>query len=456
MAGKLIHDAGGGLTFWGNLDWQLLPPADAAVGLRGLAGERGVSHAAVVQSLSVETVRKGKKQREIHRHKAGLYIAPEGQGSPKKAHSLAAAFAKWARSHGNAVLHVAVPGDRWYVAVIQNGMPVLDKVEDRADAAFSLATQYMQRDSEISVFADDPERFPRTLMAEGLLEAIYAAADKSTLIAPVPADMVKLAIVTLVCLGSAAGFFLWKQHQAELARQRAIREAAERDPVNLYLTALAAASVRAGLEPASVMRSLESAEKFPTTLDGWNLVRAGCDMAAACEVHYARTTGTFAGLKSALAALPNLPKTLQLTPKGTELDSAVLTWDPEWQLAAITPDTTFPALREFVQGAGGSKLQDWRVAGLGVQIQEPALWPPVMGVPATFKHPRAIASGKFEVSNIPLPFTTEVVTKVPQGVIWTGWRMVVTEGKGQQDVMQRAVLKVEGNFYVQQNEPNPS
>jgi hypothetical protein len=455
MAGKLIHDAGG-VTYWANLDWQLLPPGDAAVGLRGLAGERGVSHAAVVQSLSVETVRKGKKQREIHRHKAGLYIAPEGQGSPKKAHSLAAAFAKWARSHGNAVLHVSVPGDRWYVAVIQNGMPVLDKVEDRADAAFALATQYMQLDSEISVFADDPERFPRTLMAEGLLEAIYAAADKSTLIAPVPPDMVKLAIAALVILSSAAGFFMWKQHQAELERQRLIREAAERDPANLYLTALAGASARAGLEPASVMRSIESADKLPTTLDGWNLVRAGCDMAAACEVHYARSTGTFAGLKAALATLPNLPKSLQLTPTGTELDSAVLTWDPEWQLAVISPDSQFPTLREFVQGAGGSQLQDWRVAGLGTLVQEPALWPQVTGVPASFRHPRAIASGKFEVTGVPLPLVTEVVTKVPHGVIWTGWRLAVTEGRGQQDVMQRAVLKVEGNFYVQHNEPNPS
>lgn len=444
MAGKLIHDAGG-LTFWGNLDWQLLPPGDAAAGLRGLAGERGVTHAAIVQSLSVETVRKGKKEQELRRHKAGLYIAPEGQERPKKAYSLAAAFARWARDHGNALLHVAIPGNRWYVVVIQNGMPVLDKVEDKADAAFALATQYMQLDPAISVFADDPERFPRTLMPDGLLEAIYAAADKSTLIVPVPADVVKLAIFAVICIASAAGYFAWTKHQAEQARRLAMQRAAEADPVNLYLTALRTAALRAGLEPASVLQSLEEARKLPTKIEGWNLVRAGCDMAAACEAHYARTTGTFTGLK---AALPSL----QLTLKGVELDSAVLTWNPDWKLAAITPDSELPQLRDFVQGPGGSQLQDWRVAKLAVQLQEPALWPQAAGVPATFKHPRAIASGKFEVSNVSLPLVHEVVTKVPPGVFWTGWRLVM--GEGQQDVLQRALLKFEGNFYVQKNEPD--
>jgi hypothetical protein len=80
-------------------------------------------------------------------------------------------------------------------------------------------------------------------------------------------------------------------------------------------------------------------------------------------------------------------------------------------------------------------------------MQPPMLWPQVAGVPNTLKHARAVGSGKVEVGNVSMPLVREVITKAPTGIIWTGWTMTVGEEK--QDILQRVLLKLGGNYYVQ-------
>lgn len=449
MPSKLVTTVGG-MSFWGNLDWRLLPPTtDKASALRTAATERGASHVACVQSRGKESVTKGKKSVQIHRHSAGFFLPTEGQSSPKKAHSFAACFAAWIREHHeNAILYVQLPGPvkdgeepRYAVVVVINGMPVLDKVEDSASQAYAMASTFLTSHPNISIFADDEQRFPRTLMAESLIEAVCNARDKTTAIAAAPPDVMMIAMVLVALMVVGGGYHFYKKHKVEEARKLAMIKAQQEDPVNLYLTGLSQVAGRAGLDPASVLKSIDQATKLPLKVEGWDLSKVACDMTATCEALYIRTTGTFKDLK---AALP----TLQLAaPTGTDLNKGVVTWDPGWALVGIGPETPLKPLPEFLQAVGGPQLQDWLVAGLSLQMQQSQLWPQVAGVPGNFKHPRAVGSGKLEVGGVTMPLVTEVVTKAPAGVMWTGW--TVTVGDEKQDVLQRLQMKLEGFYYVQ-------
>ena len=445
MTSKLLHQGPDAVAYWGNLDWRLLPVGDRAAGLRTIASERGATHATTVQSFATEAVQSGKKTKAVRRYSAGFHTAPEGQAKAKKAHSLAAGFAQWAREYPDALLYVSIPGDpaRYAVVVVINGMPVLDRVEDDAIQAYGLVANFLQSHPDIAVFADDPERFPRTLMSEGLLEGIYATCAKSkpTLIAPIPVDVVKLALITVVILGALGGYQYYKKREAEKARQAAMLKAQQEDPVNLYLTGLAGVASRAGLSQAALLKSVETASKLPVKLEGWDLSKVACDMTAACEAQYVRTTGTFDDLRLALPNLKLAP------PYGTELNAAVVIWDPQWETVGLDPSTPLQTFEEFMQKTSGPMLQNWLVAGLGLQLQPPVLWPQVAGVPNNLKHARAVGSGKVEVAGVSMPLVQEVIAKAPAGVIWTNWTMTVGEAK--QDILQRVHLKLGGNYYVQ-------
>jgi hypothetical protein len=142
-----------------------------------------------------------------------------------------------------------------------------------------------------------------------------------------------------------------------------------------------------------------------------------------------------------------IPSLKLAPPNGTELNAAVVTWNPEWEAIGIDPGTPLQPFEQFMHRVSGPLLQNWLVAGLGLQMQAPVLWPQVAGVPNNLKHPRAIASGKLDVAGVPMPLVPEVITKAPAGVIWTNWSMTVGEDK--QDILQRVLLKLGGNYYVQ-------
>jgi hypothetical protein len=248
----------------------------------------------------------------------------------------------------------------------------------------------------------------------------------------------------VVILGVLGGYQFHRKHQADEARKAAMLKAQQEDPVNLYLTGLSQVATRAGLSQASLLKSVEEASKLPVKPEGWYLSKAGCDITSSCEALYVRTTGTFDDLRAALTALPHMKLA---APSGPELNAAVVMWDPAWETVGINPGTPLQSFAEFMQQTSGTLLQNWLVAGLGLQMQPPLLWPQVAGVPNNLKHARAVASGKLEAANVTMPLVREVITKAPEGVIWTGWTMTVGDEK--QDILQRVLLKLGGNYYVQ-------
>lgn len=444
MASKEIVTTPAGWRLVGNLDWRLLPAAGRpGAALRSAAADRSASHAVIAKALCPETVQVGKKTKEVLRSSAGFSFSSDDDAKRVKEHSLAAAFARWVKDHGEALLYLRSGEGGVAVVVVINGMPVLDKVVANENEAFSIAAGYIRDHEHMSVFANDLERFPSSLMHEGLLDALIGVCGKETLIRVVPPDFVRMAIVALLILGAVLGYLHYKRVQAEQARREALLRAQAEDPVTLYQQGLAQVATRAGVQAVALAKAFESAMRIPTRVQGWNLTKVACAMELPCTASFARTDGTFSELK---VDVPHLKLVAQ---QNTKLDEAVMTWEQPLPLAGVGDLQGLGLLDEFVLGAGGSQLQRWLVAGLSVQLQVPQLWPQVQGVPSNFKHPQAFASGAIDVGGVTLPFAQEVLTKAPGNVIWTGWQMEVGEAK--QDALARVKVRISGNFYVRQN-----
>lgn len=444
MASKEISKTADGGRLVGNLDWRLLPVTGRPSGaLRAAAADRSASHAVLAKALRPEPVQIGKKTKDVQRTSAGFSMSSDDESKRGKEHSLAAAFALWARDHGEALLYLRAGEGVVAVVVVINGMPVLDKVVATEGEAFGIAAGYIRDHEHMSVFANDPERFPSSLMHEGLLEAVVAACGKETLIRAVPPDTLRLAIVAVLVLAASLGYLHHKRAKEEQARREALLRAQAEDPATLYQQGLAQVAGRAGLQSEALAKAFEAALRIPTSVPGWNLTKVGCGMESPCTARYTRSNGTFAELKV------DVPMLKLVAQQDTKLDEAVMTWEQELPLAAAPEGPGLGSLDDFVIGSGGSQLQRWQVAGLSVQMQLPQLWPQVQGVPNNFKHPRALASGAFEIGGVTLPFVREVLRRAPPNVIWTGWLMEVGEAK--QDALSRVKVRISGNFYVRQN-----
>lgn len=443
MASKEIYITPAGVRLFGGLEWRVLDAKQSTpAALRTTGKERSSSHAVTAQSVLTETVLVGKKSKEVHRVSGGFFVsAEEGEGPGKKAHSLAAAFALWVREHDKAALYVHTSTGKVAVVIVLNGLPSLDKVVDDETEAYAIVAGYIKEHPAISVFADDMEKFPTTLMDQGLLEGIASAAGKSTLIKPLPLDVVQLSILALVIIGLLLGYQVWSSRKAEEERKTALLRARAADPVPKYLAALSAQQATLGATRGSLVEAFRTASKVPIAVKGWRLNAVDCKFGApACVATYTRISGTFDGLKRSLASM-------SLDQAGSmNLNEARMTWQQ-----ALEPDVLDVAnspfvLQGFVEGSG-SQFQDWLVAGLGLQIQAPTLWPVVPEVPSTFRHPKAVALGRLDVSSIPLPLAEEVIAKAPANVIWSGFTIQVGEAKG--DPLAQAKVNITGSFYVQ-------
>lgn len=442
MAIKEIFKTPDGDQLVGNLDWRLLPvSSQPAAALRAAAADRGATHAVSVSALRPEPAQLGKKTRDVLRASAGFSTAADDDTKKRKQHSLAAAFAKWSKEHGESLLCVKAGDGVVAIVVVINGMPVLDKVAANTAEAFGIVTGYIRDHEHISVFADDAVRFPSTLMHDGLLETIAGACGKETLIRPIPQDMVRVAIIALLVVGGAMGYMHFKRAKDEQAKREALLRAQADDPTNLYLQGLAQVAGRAGVKSPALQAAFEAALKIPTDVPGWKLTKVACAMEAPCAATFARTNGTFEELKA------DIPSLTLVSQGGTKLDEAIMTWKRPLDLAAVADLPPMQPLDKFVTGKPGSELQRWIVAGLSVQLQEPQLWPQVQGVPGNFRHPRAVASGKIEIGGLTLPFVGEVLTQAPKNVLWTGWQMEVGEAK--QEPLARVRVRITGNYYVQ-------
>lgn len=442
MAYKEVLTAPNGVRVIGNLQWRLLDASHSvAAALRTTGGERSATHAATATANVPDLVHVGKKTKELRRVAGGFAVSSDGEGPGKKAHSLAAAFAIWTKEHPKAALAVRTPAGQHAVVVVLNGLPVLDKVVDADTDAYSLVMGYLKEHPEISVFADDLEKFPSSLMDSGLLDAIAAACSKATLIREIPVDVMKMALIGVLVLGAAAGYWYYSKHKAEEAKKLALERARAEDPVPKYLAALAGQRHSVGVKRQALVDAYQASKRIPSLISGWRLTKVSCSKESGCEAIYERTNGTYRGLKEQLDFM-----TLAQT-GSMNLNEARLTWSQPLDAESIEPAAASTALDDFVQGSAGSTMQQWMVAGIGLQLQAPSLWPQVGGVPQRLKHAQALAQGKFDVANVALPLLEEVLQKAPANVVWSGFTIEIGDEK--QDVMTRVKARVTGNYYVQ-------
>lgn len=443
MATKEFYVAPDGVRLIGGLEWRVLDANQSVdASLRATGKERAASHAVTATSALTESVTVGKKTKEIRRVSGGFYTsATEGEGPGKKAHSLAAAFAVWTRDHEKAALYVRNGAGKVAVVVVLNGFPAIDKVVDDETEAYKIVEGYIKENPTISVFADDIVQFPSSLAEHGLLEGIAAATSKATVIKAIPADVARLAVIAVVVIAALGGYQWWAAKKAEEAKKAALLRAQEADPVPRYLEALSSQRGTLGATRAAMDTAFKAVAKVPVAIDGWRLKTIDCAFGLNCVAAYERTTGTYEGLKKALPSMT-------LDQAGSmNLNEGRMTWEQQMEADLLDVAKSPFTLPAFLEGDAGSQFQDWMVAGLGLMVQAPALWPVVPEVPTGFKHPQAVALGKVEVTNVPLPLVEEVITKAPQNVIWSGFSIQIGEAKA--DPMTQAKVKLTGNYYVQ-------
>lgn len=423
------------------LEWGVLPAGGKTnARIRELAKGPGASHAVRVISTLREEVKLKKRTVAVHKEAVGLYTSLEGTKPARNTHSLAAAFAAWTREHPRALLNVKVLKDRWAVVVVINGHPVLDKLEASSEAAHAICESYLKSGQQMSVFSDDKGRYADALAHDELLERISSATNEQTRLKPVPRDMVRLAVIGFVVCALAAGGLAYSKAEQERKRLEALQRQRDADPVPKYLNALADAREAVGVERSAMKSGIESAMRTPLAPEGWNATRISCVQGGLCEVRYSRTTGTFKGLQAAVAFLALAPAF------EINLNEARMTWQQSMNASKLAADIQLPRMASFIQGPEASKLQDWLVAGLTIQVSPPRLWPQAEGVPDSFKHPKAIAAGKFDVEAIAIPQILEAVDTAPANVIWTGWSVDISDSKG--EPLSRAKARLTGNFYV--------
>lgn len=442
MASREIYADKSGLRLIAGLEWRILDAnVSVEAGLRSVGSDRAATHAALSLATVTEAVQVRKKSKEIRRVAGGFFVAGDGEGPGKKGHSAAAAFAAWTAEHPKAALSIAVSNNKYLVIIVLNGLPVVDKILDGSTEAYQLVVGYLKDHADLSLFSDDIDKFPSTLLHEGLLEHIASACSKATLIRPIPVDVMKMAVIGVVVLALAAGYWYVQKQKAEEKRREAIARAQAEDPVPKYLSALIAQSGTLGVARQGLVDALKQALKVPLAPGGWNLKKIACSKDLACSAEYQRGTGTFESLVKAGEFLQ-----MQVQSEAINLNEARMTWKQDLPYAGIEPGSELVNLGDFVHGPAGSVFQNWLVAGLGIQIQPPALWPQVVSVPNNFKHVRAVAVGRIEVAGLQLPLVDEVVLKAPSNVVWSGWSIEVGDPRQPADV--RVKVRVLGNYYV--------
>ena len=439
---SIVFQTPQGIRLIGGLEWRLLPATGSMESqLREKASERGASYAALAYSPNSEPVEVKGKIRDMKRVSAGFYSAPDGSKPPKHSHSLAVAFAHWASAHSEALLSVRTSDGMYAVVAVINGHPVLDRIEPSEGEAYEKALGYLQEYPEISVFADDNVKYPMSLKTQDLLESIGQTANtKATALKSVPVDAVKLALIAVVVGAAVGGYIYHGKWKAEKERKAAIARRAEADPLPRYLKGLEQARQVVGVTRPDLRVAFEVASQVQTLPPGWKVRRMGCQELSGCEAELQRTTGTFEDLR---AALPGFELVAATT---TNLGVATVKWNQKLGPDRLDPATALPTFADFIQGIEASKLQTWMVAGVSVQVGMPQVWPQVPGVPQSFKSPKALAAGTFEVAGVAMPQLNEVLESAPPNVNWTGWRVEV--GEASADPLTRAKVRFTGNYSV--------
>lgn len=384
----------------------------------------------------------------------GLYkegLADDNKRLPKGAMSAAACFAHLVgqQSPSAALVLPVVDGSdelgeqQFLVVVLEDGVPHIDAVVNEMAVRDTIGSE------ERAIWAASDIKYPNCEIVDfdWLSKGGAKGGSRAAKLQPIPVNPWP---VILAAGAASLALLVWwgmqVKHKADEARRLA-QAAAENDPVPKYLAALTMQVGNMGTRREDVVGALSEIFSDKVTLPGWKLSSIECvAIRQQCTLSWQRRGGTFQDIK---ATLPD-QKLVTVTSQGNEvpvLDVAttVRAWPVQRESLLMGPKgpTPLPTFERALSDMG-PLMQEWRTAGLRVEIKESMLWPAVEGVPIQFKHPAAVRRGQIQIEGVPGAFIQEVLEAVPRWIQWESIRVDVTDGEA------RSLLnfKATGNYYV--------
>jgi len=387
-------------------------------------------------------------QAQVDAHvRYGLFqprASEEGVRLPKGSLSAAACFSRLVGAHApNAALVLGVPAsaqrkeDRFFVVCLEDGVPAIDVLSNEIDARNALGGE------DSPIWSDNAVAYPNCQPAD--FAWLAGGGDRSARLQAMPLDPWPLIGAGALATASLAAWMLVQHlHRAQAERQ-AIAAARAADPAPRYLAALASQQARMATDRAAVVTAARAMFGYRTWVPGWRLASAECSARTqACTRDWVRRGGSFDDLHQALpeeglemrvppgSAMPTLELARTSRPFRVERRSML---DPRRPLRSL-------------QGAiseAGPQLQRWRTADVVIDLKNPALWPRVPEVPATFQHTAALLAGDVDMHDIPGPFIVEALSAAPEFVSWESVRVDLGEGSDARGLLK---FSATGVFYV--------
>lgn len=364
----------------------------------------------------------------------------------RDAHSAAAAAACWLANAGHSggvlVLRTSQPDapDARLVVYVANGLPQADWIArtgaDARQLVESLAGEYAEPQAR-DIYADDPQLFPAGERVDW--SHLLAQAGPATRIGRAPLPLASLAAVLGLLAVATGAYIAWDQYSARHARETQLLALRAADPTERYLAALQRdAASGAGLDADSLAQALRQLGTLPVLASGWRLSRVGCD-AQGCTGTWTRVGGTQRDLQQLAAQTSQ-----RLLPTATteRLDEARTSLSIT--LARAPLPSELPAL-SAANATLTPLLQRWATAGLQVRTEAASLWPKQTGVPASWRHPRAVHAVPVSVAGVPVALAAQLLAASPPMLRWERFDLVVQAAA---DARNTALLAFEGRAYV--------
>jgi Pilin accessory protein (PilO) len=376
----------------------------------------------------------------------------EQERLPRSAHSAAAIFAAASREAQlpatALLLRLASPDEareararepQYYLVVIQEGLPLIDLVADRAKVLHALGDY-----GHHALWSDDQVEFPNSQPAS--LAWLAKLPSTGTRITRVPINLLPSILAICGVALCAAGWVAWAQHRQAQQQRELLAQAQLADPGPRYLQALHLHRAQMSSRRADVLRQMESLFDLPIFVEGWQLKAAHCGSSGACEATWHRRGGDYLGLARSLpshalhrgAAVSEGLPALNVP----DLDLATTRWSVPVSRHELQD---LPSMGKAVEQASPT-FQQWKLATLAVDWREPTLWPNVPDVDPGFIHEQALKRGELVVTSVPVPLALEVMQAVPAWVSWERLDLTVADPAGEPS---RALnLTITGNYYV--------
>lgn len=374
----------------------------------------------------------------------GLYVSlvDDNPRPPKGAFSAAAAFAHLAGGdHPSAALVLQArdgvspqgqDGIRYYVVVLDDGVPVSDLVTDAVTAdRLTKGRQLFSDDASLGAGV-----VPVTF--DDLIGAAAASRFKR-----VPVDLLGPVIAVVMVALVVGGWVGFKEFKKREEARKAQEEAAKADPVPKYLGALSAQRQVAGVSRSDIQEVIARLNEHPAESSGWLLDAMDCSLSTGeCIAEWKRKGGTYAELAKVTGM--DVEAISADNSHGPDLDKA------RTQLKVHVARLPLPQKlqpRAVTEMQAGVVLQRWKTAAISVDMGASALWPVVPDVPPSLAAPGALVRYPLVIKDVPGPWVREVVDTAPPSVEWDSIGFSVSESA---DTRTRLSWFLKGNVYAQQ------